>query len=222
LRELKPSIIVNNRVGKGRKGMEGLNRGDQEYVGDFGTPEQRIPPTGLPGVDWESCMTMNNTWGYKRDDHNWKSTETLVRNLIDIASKGGNYLLNVGPTAEGEIPPASVERLQGIGRWMKVNGESIYGTQASPFGKTPWGRCTQKKIGDHTRLYLHVFEWPASGKLQVPLGNKVLRAFLLADGSDLDVATGDGGVTITLPAEAPDPIASVIAVDIEGEPQVIE
>ncbi|GAB6165595.1 alpha-L-fucosidase [Thermostilla marina] len=222
LRELKPSIIVNNRVGKGRKGMEGLNRGDQEYVGDFGTPEQQIPATGLPGVDWESCMTMNNTWGYKRDDHNWKSTETLIRNLIDIASKGGNYLLNVGPTAEGEIPPASVERLQGMGRWMKVNGESIYGTQASPFAKTPWGRCTQKKIGDDTRLYLHIFDWPASGKLEVPLGNKALRAVLLADGSELNVAAGNDGITITLPRRAPDPIASVIALEIEGEPKVIE
>ena len=104
LRTLKPELIVNNRVGKGRKGMEGLNKGDQEYVGDFGTPEQQIPATGLAGVDWESCMTMNDTWGFKKDDHNWKSTQMLVRNIIDIASKGGNYLLNVGPTAEGRNP----------------------------------------------------------------------------------------------------------------------
>ncbi len=111
----KPSLIINNRVGKGRKGMEGLSKDDQQYSGDFGTPEQQIPATGIPGVDWESCMTMNDTWGFRSDDHHWKSAETLIRNLIDIASKGGNYLLNVGPTAQGQIPAPSVERLVAIG-----------------------------------------------------------------------------------------------------------
>ncbi len=135
LRKLKPQLIINNRIGKGRKGMDGLS--GEKYAGDFGTPEQQIPATGIPGVDWESCMTMNDTWGFKKNDHNWKSVETLTRNLIDIASKGGNYLLNVGPTAAGEIPAASVERLAGIGQWMKANGESIYATKASPFAKTP-------------------------------------------------------------------------------------
>jgi alpha-L-fucosidase len=152
LRELKPQIIVNNRVGKGRKGMEGLNKDDQHYVGDFGTPEQQIPATGIPGVDWESCMTMNDTWGYREDDHNWKSAETLIRNLVDSASKGGNFLLNVGPTAAGEIPPASIERLAAIGRWMQVNGESIYGTTASPLDAQNWGRCTAKRRRPHDAL----------------------------------------------------------------------
>src|SRR3989442_4143182 len=112
VRSLKPNIIINNRVGKGRKGMQGMNKEDQEYAGDFGTPEQQIPPAGLPGVDWESCMTMNDTWGYKSYDDNWKPAGTLIRNLIDITSKGGNYMLNVGPTAEGVIPEASVTRLR--------------------------------------------------------------------------------------------------------------
>src|SRR4029450_9077312 len=98
VRGLKPWIIINNRVGKGRKGMEGLNRDVREYAGDFGTPEQQIPANAIPGVDWESCMTLNDTWGFKSYDENWTSTETLVRNLNDTASKGGNYLLNVGPT----------------------------------------------------------------------------------------------------------------------------
>ena len=166
---LKPEIIINNRVGKGREGMEGMNKSDREYSGDFGTPEQQIPATGIPGVDWESCMTMNDTWGFRSDDQNWKSAETLIRNIIDIASKGGNYLLNVGPTAEGQIPAPSVERLQAIGEWMKKNGESIYATQASPFASTPWGRCTRKTLSDgSTRLYLHVFDWPRDGKLTIP------------------------------------------------------
>ena len=95
--------------------MEGLNKTDRTYAGDFGTPEQQIPATGLPGVDWESCMTMNDTWGFKSYDENWKSSETLIRNLIDIASKGGNYLLNVGPTAEGEIPGAERRAAGGNG-----------------------------------------------------------------------------------------------------------
>jgi alpha-L-fucosidase len=223
LRSLKPSLVINNRIGKGRKGMDGMNKGDQEYAGDFGTPEQEIPATGLAGVDWESCMTMNDTWGFKRNDHNWKSTEKLVRNIIDIASKGGNYLLNVGPTAEGEIPAASVERLEEIGKWMEANGESIYGTQASPFKQTPWGRCTQKKLADgKTRLYLHAFTWPKDGKLVIPpLANKVIGACLLEGGKKLDVTTSASGVAISLPAEMPNKLATVVALDIAGEPQVV-
>ncbi len=211
MRGLKPSIIINNRVGKGRKGMEGLNRDDREYAGDFGTPEQQIPANGIPGVDWESCMTLNDTWGFKSYDENWKSTETLVRNLIDIASKGGNYLLNVGPTPQGEIPAASVERLAGMGKWMAVNGESIYGTSASPFSaQLPFGRATKKG----NRLYVQVFDWPANGTLTLPSwGGTPTKAWLVATKSDVPVKTSADGVTLTLPATAPDQIATVIAIE---------
>jgi alpha-L-fucosidase len=223
LRKLKPQLIINNRVGKGRQGMAGMNKGDREYAGDFGTPEQEIPATGLPGVDWESCMTMNDTWGYKKNDHNWKSSQTLIRNLIDIASKGGNYLLNVGPTAEGVIPAASVERLGDIGRWMKINGESIWGTQASPFKSLPWGRCTQKAADDATTLYLHVFQWPADGRLIVPgLQNQVAAAYLLADAdkSALTTEAVDSGVCVHLPSAAPDPICSVVVLKVAGPVEI--
>ena len=186
LRNHNPRLIINNRVGKGRKGMEGLNKGDREYVGDFGTPEQQIPATGVPGVDWESCMTMNKTWGFRKSDHDWKSASMLIRNLVDIASKGGNYLLNVGPTAQGEFPQASIERLESVGKWMQVNGDSIYGTTASPFAMLPWGRCTPKVRGETTILYLHVFDWPKDAKLIVPEFNKTaLSAHLLATGEEL-------------------------------------
>ncbi|MEP0131843.1 MAG: alpha-L-fucosidase [Eudoraea sp.] len=128
LRELKPSVIINNRVDKGRQGMQGMNKEDDVYAGDFGTPEQEILE-GTANVDWESCMTMNDTWGYKLNDHNWKSAEVMIHNLVDVASKGGNYLLNVGPTSEGEIPEPSLERLQEIGDWLRTNGEVVYGTE---------------------------------------------------------------------------------------------
>jgi len=128
VRSLKPSIIINNRVDKGRSGMQGMNKGDKKYAGDFGTPEQEILKTSST-LDWESCMTMNDTWGYKKNDHNWKSAQDLLHNLIDVTAKGGNYLLNVGPTAEGLIPAPSVERLNQIGQWLKINSKAIYGTE---------------------------------------------------------------------------------------------
>lgn len=215
LRDLKPQLIINNRVGSGRQGMAGMDRADRKYAGDFGTPEQEIPHTGLPGVDWESCMTMNNTWGFKSDDHNWKSAETLIRNIIDIAAKGGNYLLNVGPTAEGQIPQPSVERLARIGQWMKANGESVTKTEASPFEKTPWGRCTRKSIEDgKTRLYLHVFKWPANGKLTLPNVKVAGSPRLLDGGQKLEHDVSPNKTVIRLHGEMPDRIATVVTVDV--------
>ena len=223
LRQKDPALIINNRVDKGRKGMAGFNSGSQ-FKGDYCTPEQEIPAAGLPGVDWESCMTMNGTWGYSAHDQSWKSAENLIRNLIDITSKGGNYLLNVGPTGEGLIPDASVERLKAIGAWMKVNGEAIHGTTASPFPKAPaWGRCTSRKLPDgNTRLYLHVFDWPADGKLILSgLTNEPLKATLLA-GSDKNITLTPAADQLTLgvPGKASDPIATVIALDVKGTVKV--
>ena len=128
VRSLKPSILINNRVDKGRQGMQGMNKEDGVYAGDFGTPEQEILENAST-LDWESCMTMNDTWGFKKDDHNWKSGTLLIHNLIDVAAKGGNYLLNVGPTAEGLIPQPSIERLEEMGTWLSINGEAVYKTE---------------------------------------------------------------------------------------------
>jgi alpha-L-fucosidase len=206
--KLQPGIIHNNRLGGG-------------FRGDTETPEQYVPATGFPGRDWETCMTMNDTWGYKSYDQNWKSTETIIRNLVDIASKGGNYLLNVGPTNEGLIPAPSVERLKQVGAWIRVNGEAIYGTSASPFKKLPWGRCTRKQRGDVTTLYLHVFDWPADGRLFVPgLKSPVADARILGRGGRLKTTSSDEGVTVEVPAAAPDAISSTIAVRLRGEPVV--
>jgi len=215
---LRPDLILNNRLGGG-------------FKGDTETPEQKIPAKGFPGRDWESCMTMNDTWGFKRDDNHWKSTETIIRNLCDIASKGGNYLLNVGPTSEGLIPQPSRERLAEVGQWMQINGEAIYGSSATAFGdelgaavkaKDGYGhdtmvssandwRCTTKP----GKIYLLIFKWPTDGKFELAgLQSKVNRACLLAGRKDLKLDQTDAGVTISLPAEAPDKIASVVCLEI--------
>jgi alpha-L-fucosidase len=221
VRSLQPDIIVNNRVDKGG-GDYGLTR-DTSFAGDFGTPEQEVPPMGLPGVDWESCMTMNDHWGYNSHDQNWKSSEQLIRTLVDVASKGGNLLLNVGPTAEGLIPQPSIERLAAMGAWLKTNGEAIYGTSASPFPALSWGRATRKVVPGGTRLYLHVFEWPKNGKLAVGgLLSEPTSAFLLSDGSRRPLRMGRNAdaVVVDVPEAAPDPVDSVVVVDIKGTPDI--
>jgi alpha-L-fucosidase len=223
VQELRPDLIMNNRLLS--------KRISSKYIGDTETPEQHIPAKGFPGRDWETCMTMNHTWGFKSDDHDWKSTETLIFNLCDIASKGGNYLLNVGPTAEGLIPAPSLERMAEIGKWMKVNGEAIYGTSATAFGyelgktvkgKTGYGKETEVSSGKDWRcttkpgkIYLHVFNWPTNGKFELRgLQSKVNSAYLLAGGAKLKYDQSGTGVTLTLPAQAPDKIASVICLEI--------
>ncbi|MBI5692801.1 MAG: alpha-L-fucosidase [Verrucomicrobia bacterium] len=198
--KLQPGLVLNNRLGGG-------------YLGDTETPENRIPATGYPR-DWEACMTMNDTWGFKSYDHNWKSAQTLIRNLVDIASKGGNYLLNVGPTAEGEIPAPSVERLKAVGAWMQRNGEAIYGTMASPFLRLGWGRATQKP----DKLYLHVFNWPADGNLVVPMSSGAKKAYLLgAPGQPLKFSASPTGLRVSVPAVAPDAISSTLVLEGVGK-----
>lgn len=205
-----PEIIYNDRLGGG-------------VEGDLTTPEQYIPATGIPGKNWESCMTMNDTWGYNSDDHNWKSTETLVRNLIDIASKGGNYLLNIGPDASGTIPPPSVERLKEVGKWMKANGEAIYGTQANPFSETTWGRVTQKQVGKTTKLYLHIFDWPADGKIVLyGLQNKIKKACALANpATKISVKQNSAQLSIPVSGMKKSDFATVLVLEIEGKANVV-
>jgi len=156
LRNIQPDLIINNRVGKGRDGMQGMNKAGK-YVGDFGTPEQEILDVAS-NLDWEACMTMNDTWGYKKDDHNWKSTRELIHNLVDVAAKGGNYLLNVGPDAQGIIPAISVQRLEAIGQWMKINHSVIYNSgQWVKFGE---GEDVRYTVSNDGKLQATLLEMP--------------------------------------------------------------
>ena len=202
IKDLQPEIIINNRL---------------KIPQDFDTPEQYIPPTGIPDRDWETCMTMNRTWGFKSYDQDWKFVKDLVQKLIDVASKGGNFLLNVGPTAEGLIPEASQQRLAAMGQWLEKNGEAIHGTTASPFRRLDWGRCTRKA----EKLYLHVWNWP-EGDLSVPgLKNEIKRAYLLRDpGQDLLHDNSSEGVIVNLGGLDPDPLATVVVLEIKGPPDV--
>ncbi len=223
VQSLQDGIIINNRVDKGRQGMQGMTSSEDNFRGDFGTPEQEIPATGLSGVDWETCMTMNNHWGYNKFDDNWKSEKDLIQKLVDIASKGGNFLLNVGPKADGTFPQESIDRLKAIGDWMDIYSESIYGTSASPFISLDWGRCTVKERGKNSRLFLHVFEWPEDGKLVVPgLKNRVTTACVMDGMEKLETKTEINNLVITLPVNRPDENSSVIILDIKGVPEVID
>lgn len=207
--QLQPNVITNDRLKR------------PNFPGDFKTPEQRIPDLAeLDGKDWESCITMNNSWGFDKREQGklWKTTETIIRQLIDITSKGGNYLLNVGPKEDGEFPQESIERLQQIGAWMNKNSEAVYGTTGSPFKPFDWGRCTQKQSSEGTTLYFSVFDWPSTGKLLIPeLKNKVVSARLLATGKSLSTSATKEGLLIKLPSKAIDPYATVVRIEVKGQ-----
>jgi len=198
--ELKPNVICNNRLGGGVRG-------------DLKTPEQFVPALGYPGEYWETCMTNNESWGYNAVDNNWKSTSALLRIISEIVSKGGNFLLNVGPDAEGVIPAPAVKILKEIGAWMKVNGEAVYGTEKSPFAYLPWGYCTQKG----NKLFLHVARWPSDRKLKIPVDGKTEKVYTLVDKTNIPYKKIGGYTCLTLPQKAPDSVISVIVMEIKGE-----
>jgi len=201
-RAIQPDIVINNRTGA---------------PGDYRTPEQFVPTTGYAD-DWETCMTLNDQWAYSDTDQNWKSSTTVIRMLADVASKGGNFLLNVGPDSHGVIPAASVERLRDVGKWMAVNGSAIYGTSVGPFARLSYGVATRKE----SRLFVHVFDWPADQQLRVPLRSPVKAASLLAQPSaPLKVRTEADRVIVEVPRTPPDPTASVVVLDLAAEPVVL-
>jgi alpha-L-fucosidase len=207
---LQPACLVSGRVG--------------HDVGDYRSMGDNQIPAKVLDYDWETPVTLNDTWGFKKDDHNWKSTQTLIRQLVDVVSKNGNYLLNVGPTAEGVIPQPSVERLLEVGRWMKVNSEAIYSAKPSPFPyEFDWGAITVKP----GKFYLHLVEWPGNEFVLYGLKNKVKAARLLVQPATAlrfkqtaDLKAGLDVLRVSLPKTPPDKDVSVVALEIDGAPQV--
>ncbi len=187
-----------------------------------------MSPSGNIGVDFESAQTMNGSWHFNAQDHNWKSADAMLEMLIQIVGNGGNYLLNVGPDSKGVIPLESQTRLKVMGDWLQKNGDAVYGTKAGPYPyELNWGSVTQRKDGDKTILYLNVVDWPKNGEFKLyGLNNKVDHVSLLASGEMLscqtvyNAAAGLNTMTIQVPKIAPDPYVSVIALIIEGEPMM--
>ena len=222
--QLQPDVIVNNRLGArgGMEGMTGMEGYAGGYGGDYATPEQEIPDAVEKGLDWETCMTMNDRWGYNLHDHNFKSTSDLLRKLSDIVSKNGNFLLNVGPKPDGTFPKESIDRLSEIGDWMDVNCEAIHGTIGSPFNALPWGRATQKQHLDSTTIYLHVFDWPSDGKLVIPGLAGIISSASVLGGGTAPFTMEQGKVTVEVPLEMPNKHIGVVAIDVVGRPVVYE
>ena len=199
---IQPECIVGPRV-------------SNDPLGDYiGYGDNQVP-SGANHLPWETCATMNDTWGFKQQDHKWKSPATLIRLLVSIVAKGGNYLLNVGPTAQGLIPPESVERLHIIGEWIRRNGEAIYGCQGGliPY-ELSWGAVTAKE----NQLYLHLFDWKEGPFIFTGLKNKVKSAKVLGTGEEIPFTQQKDGIeklVLTLPSTVPNPYVSVIALELE-------
>jgi alpha-L-fucosidase len=198
---LQPGCLINNRLGFGA---------------DYGTPEQVIPESTL-GTAFEVCMTLNKHWGYNKNDHEWKNAETIVRNLVDVASKGGNYLLNVGPTAEGVIPEESVAILKEVGAWLNVNGEAVYGTTSGPSGANIRLSANERMTVKPGKLFLHIFDWPKDQKIFMTgmKGGIVKKIYLLADKGQtpLRYEPHERSLWIYVPTKAPSQYSSVIVVE---------
>jgi|WetSurMetagenome_2_1015567.scaffolds.fasta_scaffold66441_1 alpha-L-fucosidase len=204
---IQPATLINSRIG---------NYG-QELLGDYQSmSDNGMPPGGIKEY-WESAQTLNQTWGYSKFDTLWKSPETVIQRLVEIVSRGGNYLLNIGPKGNGEIPEATVEILGKVGSWVERNSESIYGTTANPFGELPWGYCTVKA----NKLYMFVRDWPHDGILTIPgLHNSVNSAYLLPDRSaKLTVIQSEKQIRVSLPPKPTDNPITVLALEIDGSPK---
>lgn len=203
VRGLQPAIVINNR---------------SQLPEDYDTPEQHIRASEA-GRAWEACMTLNDSWGYNAADDNWKTAKQVLKNLLTCVSSGGNLLLNVGPKPDGTIPKESADVLGKVGRWLRRNGGAVYGTARSPFGGTSTGLTTLKG----NTLFMHVLRWPGREIQFCRIANKVRSAHLLETGRELSFQqNGDRLLVRGLSPNAPDRLATVIVVELEGEPQTLD
>ncbi len=205
IHKLQPQVLINDRLGTESRG----------HLGHFGTPEQYVPTafpeSSDPSLPWESCMTMNDNWGYSNGDKNWKSTRQLIMNLVRCVSGSGNFLLNVGPKPDGTIPAPSVKRLKEIGEWMKINKNSIYGCGKAPFGGGMVGLTTAK----NSIVYLHVFRWSGKEICLAGVKDKIRSGCLLASDKKVSVSQKNDRLFIRkLPKKAPDDIDTVIVLKL--------
>ena len=207
-RGLQPDALINNRVGKGRQGMQGMSKSGR-FAGDFGTPEQRVG-TFSREVPWETCMTICRQWAWKPNDQ-LKSLKECLHVLIYTAGGDGNLLLNVGPMPDGRIEPRQVERLREIGGWLKKYGRSIYATRGGPFKPGKWGASTCRE----ETIYLHVLNWPGDG-LILPTIDKKITASRLLTGGNLTLRQTADGIRISVPKENRQEIDTIVALTLDG------
>jgi alpha-L-fucosidase len=197
--ELQPEIIVNNR---------------NKLPGDFSTPEQHITAEA-GGRAWEACMTLNDSWGYQAADDNWKTSKTVIRNLISCVRDSGNYLLNIGPRGDGSIPEPSVRVLREVGEWMAVNGHTIYDSDPCQVRRSNYASFT--RVGN--TLYMHVHFWPGEYVAIAGLMTKVKSAKLVKTGASVPFKQDEFRVGFTsLPSTPPDHPITTIAIECESEP----
>jgi alpha-L-fucosidase len=219
VRSLQPDTLIDGRLGA---------------AGDYVSTGDNVVPSGTQTEAWEVPATINHTWGYRKDDTDWKSPGEIVFKLVDIVSKGGNYLLNVGPMADGVIPQASQDNLRSVGRWLKVNGDAVYGAGPSPFGEE-FGEPSSKGAKDvrGNPLFLRNNEWRITtkpGKLFVTffdeprapfplpgMKNAVKRAYRLADAAPVELKQDGGRVYLNIERPIWDPMATVVVVELEGD-----
>ncbi|HXB56846.1 MAG TPA: alpha-L-fucosidase, partial [Vicinamibacteria bacterium] len=219
VRFLQPDCLIDGRLGA---------------TGDYLTTGDNVIPPEVQAQAWETPATINHTWGYRKDDQDWKAPGDIIFKLLDIVSKGGNYLLNVGPTAEGVLPPPSQDVLRTVGRWLKTNGEAVYGAGPTPFGDElgePSARGTRDLRGQPLflvrkewrvttkpgKLYLTFFEEPRVPFPLPAIKNKIGRVYRLADGVAVETKVEDGRTLLVIPRPFYDATATVVVVEFEGE-----
>jgi alpha-L-fucosidase len=222
-RSLRPDLIINDRIKSPREGIFGFSEGSDPR-GDFATMEKDIPEEVDANLYWESCEPMNAEWGYTRRLNFWQPVKDMIRHMTLIASRGGNYLLGIGPADDGSLQQQITDRLTEIGQWMQANGESIYGTRASTNAKPSWGCLTERRVNGKTRMYLHVFDWPSNGILTLHgVHNTPTACSILTDAqhTQLPVTRDADAIQITVPSAMPDDRNTVIAIDFAAEADVV-